>query len=256
MDAEQIAAEIYDHTVGDWAAEILCYQELALKARTILEVACGTGRVGLRLAAPHRELLGIDISPHMIAIAKAKSRDVPNVDWRVADMRTLQLGRTFDLVIVPGHSFQFMLEIADQLACLRAIREHLAPGGRLVLHVEHQDLAWLGGLPAYSEGILDVPSEVRLQDGRAFRIAKRWSYNRATQTACVVTAYEEVGAGGAIIDRVQRGPVQLHCFFRYEMELLWQRAGLEVDALYGDFMKSDLGNQSTEMLWLLRAAPG
>jgi hypothetical protein len=188
----------------------------------------------------------------MLEIAAAKGTDNPRAQWKLADMRSFALGRRFELVIVPGHSFQFMLRIPDQLECLQTLRQHLAPGGRLVLHVDHQDLHWLGSLPAESAGAMDAPSEVRLPNGRTFRVAKRWSYDRATQTASVVARYQELGELGVVIDSVERGPIRLHCFFRYELELLCQRAGFAVEALYGDFRRSELGAHSTEMVWVLR----
>jgi hypothetical protein len=52
----------------------------------------------------------------------------------------------FDLILIPGHSFQFMLTPAEQVACLACIRHHLTPGGKPVVHVNHDDLSWLAGL--------------------------------------------------------------------------------------------------------------
>ena len=131
MDAERIAAEIYDQTVPGWPGEMDFYREAARSGSSILEVACGTGRVALALAADGREVIGFDLSPHMIEIARGKSKGLANIRWAVTDMKSFDLGRTFDLVISPGHSFQFMLTIADQLACLRSIHRHLDPRERL-----------------------------------------------------------------------------------------------------------------------------
>lgn len=256
MDTDKIAAEIYDRTVSDWPDEMKFYESMASPASSVLEIACGTGRVCLRLAEANRHIFGLDASPHMIEIARTKGRSVASAEFGLADMRSFQLGRTFDLVIVPGHSFQFMLGIEDQISCLHAIRAHLAPGARLAVHVDHQDLAWLGGLPTDALGALDAPSDVQLPDGRRFRIAKRWSYQRATQTASVLTRFQQLDAEGSVIDSATRRPVQLHCFFRNEMELLWQRAGFEVQALYGDFSRTELGNASSEMVWLLSGPQG
>jgi hypothetical protein len=50
-------------------------------------------------------------------------------------------------VIIPGHSFQFMLTIAAYLACPASIRRCLAYNGRCIVHIDHQDPIWLGGLP-------------------------------------------------------------------------------------------------------------
>lgn len=256
MNAERIAAELYDQTVVDWPGELEFYETLAAKARTVLEVACGTGRVGLRLATAGRRVLGFDISPHMIAVAKTKGQQNPDADWQVGDMRDFEFSRRFDLIIVPGHSFQFMLGIPDQLSCLQAIRRHLTPTGSLVVHVDHQDLAWLGSLPEEAQAARVATSDVRLPGGRMFRVARRWSYHRATQTASAVTAFEELGEGGTVLDRAERAPVHLHCFFRYEMELLWRQAGFEMEALYGDFTQSELDDESSEMILLMRWPAG
>jgi SAM-dependent methyltransferase len=249
MNVEQLAAQIYDQTVADWPGEMDYYRHLASRSKDILEIACGTGRVSLRLAADHRRVVGLDLSPQMIERARSKSPSGTSIDWLVADMRQFDLGRTFGLAIIPGHSFQFMLTIADQLSCLRSIREHMEPRGRLVVHVNKDDLKWLGALPTDQHGSFERPSEVRLPDGRAFRVAKRWSYDAPTQTASVSTRYDQLDDTGATIESAIRGPVRLHCFFRYEMELLLQRAGFEVASLFGDFARGELAPTSAEMIW-------
>jgi 2-polyprenyl-3-methyl-5-hydroxy-6-metoxy-1,4-benzoquinol methylase len=60
LSAEQIAAELFDHTIDDWPGEMLFYEQLAVEAQRILELACGTGRVGPRLATTGRQVVGID----------------------------------------------------------------------------------------------------------------------------------------------------------------------------------------------------
>ncbi|HSR20061.1 MAG TPA: class I SAM-dependent methyltransferase [Anaerolineales bacterium] len=250
MNPEQVAAEIYDQTVPDWPGEMDFYGAAARGAVSILEIACGTGRVALRLAAEGRQVFGFDLSPHAIELARRKSGGVPAVRWAVADMRSFSLGEMFDLVIVPGHSFQFMLGIAEQLSCLGSIQRHLTPGGRLVLHIDNQDLSWLGSLPVEAEGAFGVAQELGLPEGRRLQISKRWSYDPATQTASLITLYEELDRQGRVTDCALRGPLRMHCFFRTEMEHLLSRAGLQLHALYGDFSRAPLGPTSSEMIWV------
>jgi SAM-dependent methyltransferase len=156
MNPEQVAAENYDQTVPDWPGELASCRAAARGAVSILEIACGTGRVALRLASEGWQVFGFDLSPHAIELARRKSAGEPAIRWAVADMRSFSLGETFDLVIVPGHSFQFMVDIADQLSRLGSIQRHLAPGWRLVLHIDNQDLSWLGSLPVEAEGAFGV----------------------------------------------------------------------------------------------------
>jgi SAM-dependent methyltransferase len=252
MDADQLAAELYDYTVQDWPGEIAFYSGLASSASTILEVGCGTGRVSLQLARQQLDAVGLDNSSQMLEIAQRKSDALTNVRWVAADMRSFDLDQKFDLVIIPGHSFQFMLSIADQLSCLCSIRRHLAKDGTLVVHVNNDDLNWLAAAAADQEQTFDPPVEVHLPDARSFRISKHWSYDAATQTASATTRFDEIDSEGSVVSSCYRGPVPLHCFFRFELEHLFQRARFEVEALYGDFSPSGFTSHSQEMIWLAK----
>jgi hypothetical protein len=170
-------------------------------------------------------------------------------------MRSFDLGETFALAIVPGHAFQHMVTEADQVACLDCIRRHLEPAGRLVLHLDHQDFAWLGGLCTGQGGAFGPASEVvDPTTGHRVRTARAWSYERSTQTATLVMAWEEIGRDGEILDRWQTGPLRLHCAFRFEVAHLLARAGFQVEALYGDFSRGKLRDDSSETIWVARRA--
>jgi len=257
QSVDERAAELYDVSVPDWPGEIDFYRQLAAYARSrgeaVLEVACGTGRVAARLAHGGAHITGIDRSTEMLDVARAKSAAMVNVRWVQADMRSFALDAAFGLVIIPGHSFQHMLTPADQVACLACIRRHLTVDGTLVVHLDHQDIAWLGELCTGLGGVLMPAQEViHPRTGRRVRISRAWSYERSTQTASLTTVWEEVGADGTVTDRWQRGPVPLHCLGRFEMEHLLARAGFEVTALYGDFGRGLLTEDSSEMIWVAR----
>lgn len=90
------------------------------------------------------------------------------------------------------------------------------------------------------------------QTGDRFRSRYAWSYERATQTAILEKVWEQIGADGEVVDRLESGPIHLHCVFRCEMEHLVRRVGFEVEAVYGDFLQNALHEQSSEMIWVLR----
>ena len=126
------------------------YSRFAFHARDcgppVLEIACGTGRVTIRLAREGVDIVGIDLDEEMLKIARTKSSDLSSLRWVQGDMRSLDLGEKFGLIIVPGHSFQFMCTANDQVAALETFMRHLAPGGTLILHINHDDVEWLGHL--------------------------------------------------------------------------------------------------------------
>jgi SAM-dependent methyltransferase len=198
-------------------------------------------------------MTGMDQSPEMLAVARRKSHDTTDIRWAEADMQSFDLGERYGLVLVPAHSFQFMLTPADQVSCLEAIKRHLDPQGTVIIHLDHQDIDWLGNLPAARaddgerERILRHPVT-----GRSFRRVLAWSYERSTQTAAVVVEWEELDQDGTVIARRTQDPMPLHCVFPFEMDHLLGRVGLKIEALYGDFFRRALHSGSSEMIWVAR----
>lgn len=254
---EQLAAELYDVSVPDWDGEIDFYRELAREVKasgkSVLEVACGTGRVTLLLAQEGVDIVGTDLDEEMLIMARRKSEEVPNVRWVQGDMRTLDLGQTFGLIIVPGHSFQFMLTPEDQVKALETFKRHLEPGGMLVIHLDHQSVDWLGDLLRDLGGKFDASKEVRHpQTDHLIRKANAWTFERSTQNATVTSRWEELDAEGSVLQMWERKPMTLHCVFRFEMEHLLARVGFADRVVYGDFFKNPLSETSSGMVWVAR----
>lgn len=255
LTPEQLSAELYDISVPDWNGEIDFYRELAREAKargqSILEVACGTGRVSLRLAQEGVNIVGTDLSEDMLKVARSKSENVPNVRWERGDMRSLDLDETFGLIIIPGHSFQFMCTPEDQVKALETFKRHLLPGGTLVVHLDHQNVKWLGELRGELGGVFEAGKDVRHpRTGHIIRRAHAWTYEPSTQNATVISKWEEIGEDGSVLQTWTRNPMTLHCVFRFEMEHLLARTGFENVAVYGDFFKNELKDESSDMIWV------
>jgi SAM-dependent methyltransferase len=260
-NADEFYAQTYDDSVPDWPGEIDFYRALAAKVKSfggaVLEVACGTGRVAIRLAQDGVNVVGLDLSPEMIEVATRKSAGLGTVRWVEADMRSFQLQEVFNLALIPGHAFQNLNHSQDQAACLECIRHHLSPGGSLVVHLDHMNLEnmrWLGDLCGVKRGVFEAAEQFQHpQSGRQTRATRAWSYEPSTQTAIVRTTWEEVDTAGQILSRIEREPIQLHCVFRFEMEHLLARVGFVPEAVYGDFFRHELRDDSPGMIWVARS---
>lgn len=95
---------------------------------TVLDAGCGTGRVAVELARRGAEVVGVDVDRSMLAEARRRG---PGLTWVEADLATLALGRTFDVVVLAGNVPLFCAE-ASRPALVRSCAEHVAPGGVLV----------------------------------------------------------------------------------------------------------------------------
>lgn len=99
-------------------------------ARTLLDVACGTGAHLEHLAGYFDHVEGLDHSPAMREIARGR---LPGVAVHGGDMRDFDLHRTFDVVICMGSGLaeaDSPEQVADSVARMSA---HLAPGGVLIV---------------------------------------------------------------------------------------------------------------------------
>jgi len=101
----------------------------------ILDLGCGSGEPIARwLIAQGRAVTGVDASPGAIDLCRAR---FPDHDWVVADMRGLDLGRTFDGLIAWHSSFHLTRE--DQRALFAVFGRHVAPGGVLLFTSGDED---------------------------------------------------------------------------------------------------------------------
>jgi SAM-dependent methyltransferase len=251
----------YDAAVPDIAGEVEFYLELAQEAKErglrTLELTCGTGRVTVPLAKAGIPILGVDISPDMLARARAKSDGIDNVEWREGDMRSFDLGEQFGLVMIPVGSFQLLLDTQDQLDCLRCIKQHLAPGGRLAFEIGNPILTQMADLLTTRRGVYarnPARDFVHPETGRRFLSWGTTELHPTKQQYVSRGLYEELDDEDRVIDRVHMKPMAVRYFYRYEQEHLFARAGLEIEALYGDVLKRPYTSTSPDFIWVLRKA--
>lgn len=127
-------APFYDllYSAKDYAGEA---RELLARARrsightprSLLDVACGTGRhlAEFRRAVP--DLAGVDLAPAMLAVARRRLG--PRVPLRRGDLRSFDLGRSFETVVCLFSAFGYLLTRADRDQALERLHAHVAPGG-------------------------------------------------------------------------------------------------------------------------------
>lgn len=68
--------------------------------KTVLDAGCGTGRVAIELAKHDIEVVGADRDESMLAYAR---ENAPGITWVRSDLAELDLGRTFDVVVMAGN---------------------------------------------------------------------------------------------------------------------------------------------------------
>jgi len=95
---------------------------------SVLEIACGTGRVTIPIAKLGFPTTGLDIVPGMLEQAKSKSAGLP-IRWVEADARTFNLHEQFRFIFLTGNAFQAFVTNSEQAAVLQCVRTHLHDEG-------------------------------------------------------------------------------------------------------------------------------
>jgi SAM-dependent methyltransferase len=127
------AAVWHEVECGGYAADLPVWERLAVAADSpVLELGCGTGRVALRLASRNGEIWAVDADTSLVATlrARAAARGL-SVRAVCADVRALDLGREFELILAPMQLLQMLGSAAPRRAALGRVASHLTPGGRL-----------------------------------------------------------------------------------------------------------------------------
>jgi SAM-dependent methyltransferase len=95
---------------------------------SVLDAGCGTGRVAIELARREMDVVGVDVDASMLERARAKD---PALSWVHADLAGVDLGRTFDVVVMAGNVMIFLAP-GTEAKVVANLARHLAPAGALV----------------------------------------------------------------------------------------------------------------------------
>ncbi|MCC7495144.1 MAG: class I SAM-dependent methyltransferase [Fimbriimonadaceae bacterium] len=245
----------YDHTAAFYdyyqpyreRDDLAFYRDLALACDgAVLELGCGTGRVLLPIARGGQSITGLDASPAMLAVLRARLASEPaavqqRVTLLAGSMTDFALQRRCELITIPFRPFQHLVEVDQQLACLTAVRRHLAPGGRLVFDLFDPYLPALVDDARFDLQPDGPPST--LPDGRQVQRYHRFvERDLVRQVLLVELRYEVTAPDGSRSEVADRFPMRY--FFRYEVEHLLARAGLRIVELWGGFDRCPFGARS------------
>ncbi len=96
----------------------------------VLDIACGTGVLTpFLLKRGARHIMGIDIAPAMIDLAKSKFSKYNNVDFLTASAEDISFEESFDRIII----FDAFPHFCNKEKVIKAVAEHIEPDGRFTI---------------------------------------------------------------------------------------------------------------------------
>lgn len=256
--AAEALARLYDLDLSEDPGDLELY--LALAARTgspVLELAAGTGRVAVALAAAGHRVTGVDVDPAMLSRAHAAANAAEGTSPRVTkrlrllegDARSIRLDDAGDyrLACIPLNSIFLMGTRADQAAAVATLAAHLAPGGLAVVD------AWLpdaDDLARYDGRLL--LEWVRDDPATGWTVTKTGSalFDAASGVVRLTTIFEEGAPGEAPVRWVRVDPLRL--VGADELVAFAEAAGMSVETLAGDYDLGPLGTGAERVVMVAR----
>jgi SAM-dependent methyltransferase len=226
-----MVAEAWDLLRGDtskWGDRSFYRPIIERQGGPALDVGCGTGRLLLDYLAAGLDVDGVDNSPEMLALcrAKATARGL-DVEGRLhyGEMEKLALPRRYATIFVPSLSIQLLIDVADAHRAMARFREHLRPGGVLV--VSFRSNFWDGDAPPVSGewSAWEIYAEAERPDGATVRRWIRLRYDLSAQLLDEENRYELLRDGRVVNSETHTRVPSVRWYSQVQAVALFSQAG-------------------------------
>jgi len=205
-------------------------RELSLdEACSILDLACGFGRHANALAALGHSVIGVDLIPGFLEVARREAQELHlPTKYIQADMRRIDFNQEFDHVLLLFTSFGYFEDDDNQLV-LENVRRALKPGGLFVFETHNRDV-FLKRLQPFM--VTEKGEDLMIDRGNFDTTTGRW-YNRRI-----------VIRDGARKDK----PFFVRLYYPSEIEELVTKAGMQVHKMFAGYDSQQFSDVSRSMV--------
>jgi ubiquinone/menaquinone biosynthesis C-methylase UbiE len=222
-----LMAEAWDLLRGDtsvWEDRPFYLELIRRFGEPVLDVGCGTGRLLLDYLAEGVEIEGVDVSPDMLALCRAKASTLglePTLYEQAVE--DLQLPRRYRTIIVPSSSIQLVIDPATAERAVARLAAHLEPGGALVMPfmILEGDESWA--------------VEALRPDGALVRRTARSHYDPVTQLEDTDDLYEVVVDGEVVAAERHVQKPATRSYTVDQARALYLQGGLELEQIVDGF---------------------
>ncbi len=242
--AEPYPADLYEAVHSGNEGDIDFYRAACTDARDVLELGCGWGRIAGALAADGKQVTGLDIAADLLRRGR---ETYPRVEFVEGDMRTVNLGRRFDRVLIPYNGLYCLLDEDDVVATFRRARDHLRSEGLLVFDAYAADTFHND---SDDDADWDEAAFVKTVHalGRTWDVYERSRWVREQQRIDAIYTHIARDDTAAVTSAIPQ-----RYLLRGQLPRLLEEAGLSLVELRGGFRDEPL--ESTSALLVAKASP-
>jgi SAM-dependent methyltransferase len=218
-----LMAQTWDALRGDPSGrgdQAFYLEVISQSGEPVLDVGCGTGRLLLDLMQRGTDVDGVDVSPEMLAICRAKGLGMglrPALYEQAIER--LDLPRRYRTILAPSSVLQLVTEPAAVAAAVSRLYGHLLPGGVLVAPFM---TLWAPGMPLHVEW---ENASWRDEDGALLTRMGRVTYDPATQCESTEDLYQVVVEGETVAVEHHRRSPAARSYTQAQARALFEKAG-------------------------------
>lgn len=214
-----LPAELYDTFFSDVDDQELDFyaQHIVACSQPALEVGCGTGRILLPLLERGLSVEGVDASPDMLGLcrAKAEKKNLAPVLYEQY-IQDLYISKKYGCIFSPLGTFQQIENREDAQRALQKMYEHLLPNGRLLIYLY---LPWYDA-PTFGEWHQHDPV---IADDKTIIVYGKSIHDPIEQLVYSRYRYEVWQSGSCITQQEKEQTIRWYS--HYEFQFMLERAG-------------------------------
>ncbi|MBT3376936.1 MAG: class I SAM-dependent methyltransferase [Lentisphaerae bacterium] len=220
----------------------------------VVEIGVGTGRIALDIAATGTRVHGIDVSSTMLETCRKRHGRSPaarTLTLECMDVRDMNIEEEAMVVICPFRTIGHLLTMEAKAEAFARVHDTLAPEGRFVFDHYVFDAQWAHA----HNGVPRLMVHETSDNKGGVAIWDTYRYDFTTQRmACTIT-HERLSPAGEVVSRTHH-PLAFSWVTPEQVKEIAGKAGLTVEALYGDFRRSPFTPSSRNQVWILVRSGG
>ena len=214
------------------------------KSKRILELCCGTGRIGLPLIESGLDYYGIDSSSSFINYFQNKaSKTKYNTSKIISDdIRNFNIGESFDLIFIGFNSLSHLLKNKDLLDCLKSIKSHMRAKTIFVidLFVPNPNLLYRN-----SNDEIDIMDFIESKSNEKLTIFESTDYNYENEINTIKWKFKN-----KLNTNVFEYTFNMRMFFPDTLNRLLIESQFYIDYFYGDYDCNPFDENSEKQIYL------
>jgi len=211
------------------------------KKQSILELAAGTGRLGIPLIREGHNYIGIEISTSYCLYANEVFQKLCNAD-RVKndDMRFFNLGEKYDNIFIGFNSLLHLLTEKDLLSCLSAIKKHMHARSHFYIDILVPHPLFLYRPKDLALRVLEFKNE----NDAIIYIDEMLDYDKNTEIANITWIYSNTNK-----EVLFNFDFQMKMYFPDTIHRLLNENGFRIKNVWGDYNKNQFNEESTLQIY-------